>query len=66
MASDTNGANGAISSDTVRRAWYRVWYAAALSRSDCDFQKRLRERRMYQLDRSSTKRWMRRAGSTGS
>src|SRR2546430_17517046 len=54
MASETKGANGAISPDTVRRASYRVWYAAALSRSDCDFQKRLRDRRMYQLERSST------------
>src|SRR2546430_15185628 len=65
MASETKGANGAINPDTVRRASYRVWYAAALSRSDCDFQKRLRDRRMYQLERSSTNRWMRRAGGAG-
>src|SRR2546430_6833334 len=65
MASETKGANGAISPDTVRKASYRVWYAAALSRSDCDFQKRLRDRRMYQLERSSTNRWMRRPGAPG-
>src|SRR3981081_3455605 len=60
------GVNGAISWLTVRRVSYSVWYAASLSRSDCDFQKRRRERRMYQLDSSSTNLWIRRAGSVAS
>src|ERR1700674_4895406 len=51
---------------TVCSASYRVWYAASLSLSLCDFQNRRRERRMYQLDRSSTNRWIRRAGSLAS
>src|ERR1700682_817530 len=60
------GVNGAISWLTVRSASYSVWYAASLSRSDFDFQHRRLERRMDQLDSSSTNLWIWRAGSVAS
>ncbi len=49
-----NGAIGAISFDRVTRHSYSVRYAAILSVSSSLFQKRRRERRTYQLLRSST------------
>ncbi len=66
IESDMNGTKGAIRRLVVDSVSCSVWYAASLSRSDCDFQKRRRDRRTYQLDRSSTNRWIFRAGSLAS
>src|ERR1700693_2855089 len=60
------GTKGAISLHNVLSASNSVWYAASLSLSDFAFQNLRRERRMYQFDRSSTKRWIRLAGSIAS
>ena len=48
-----NGQNGASSCETVTRQWRSVANAAG-----SPSQKRRRERRTYQLERSSTNRWI--------
>ncbi len=65
-SSATKGVNGASSLHSVTRQAYRVWYAASLSASFSDFQKRRRLRRTYQLERSSTNAWMARPALVGS
>src|SRR6187431_2598065 len=54
-SSARNGMDGASSFATVTRAVYKVEYAACLSESDSDFQKRRRERRKYHVESFSTK-----------
>ncbi len=63
-----NGVNGASSVATVTRHSYSVGNAAiesclALARGS---QNRRRQRRTYQFDRSSTKRWIRRPAAVAS
>src|SRR5512134_708874 len=53
-SSARNGMEGASSFATVTRAVYRVEYAACLSESDSDFQKRRRERLRYHVESFST------------
>src|SRR3989442_15939331 len=66
MVSETKGMKGASSWDRLTSTWYSVWYALRLSASDSDFQNRRRERRTYQVERSSTKASSRRAAVGGS
>ena len=60
ISSARNGVIGASSFASVTRHSYSVAYAASLSLSLSDFQKRRRLRRTYQFERSSTNASIRR------